>query len=110
MAMLTEGVRGERHEIKEEEQIVETEVYTSTLKSTFLQTMLDQLEVQDKKTSFGLSFMPFSRTPVDHEPNCKMRENTQRSSVGLGLSAEFSGLTPEADLEEDKLVIWVSPE
>lgn len=34
----------------------------------------------------------------------------KRSSLDPGLSAEFLGLIPDADLEEGKLVNWISPE
>lgn len=100
---------------KEEEQIVHKEVYICTLERTkgpFLQMALDQLEEQDQKTSVDLSSMPFSKQELQGIMNlnvkCKIKD--KRSFGGLGLSAEFLGLIPEVDLEEDQLINWISPE
>lgn len=73
--------------------------------------VLDQFEEQDKKTSFDLSFAFLKTpTPVDHKPKYKMYDYTEEELFGLGLRAEFLGSIPDTDLEEDKLVNWISPE
>lgn len=73
-------------QIKKEEQRVQKDVYTSTMKNTkgpFLQMGLDQSEDQDEKTSFDLSFAFLkTRTPVDHEPKYKMYDYTEEELFG----------------------------
>lgn len=38
------------------------------------------------------------------------RKIIHKGGEGLGMSAGFLDLTPEADVEEDKLVDWISQE